>query len=141
MVSSEQKGVRCMQQAEGVKGSAAEDREALERLNAAYVRAVDQADVGWFERHLTQDFLNTNPDGSLVERAAFLAQIARGAGVTDLKGHDVHIRILGDFAIIHARTTYRMGQGTEGSGRYTDIWQRRDRRWQCVAAHVNRSAD
>ncbi len=130
-----------MQQADVVRESAAEDREALERLNAAYVRAVDHADVGWFERHLTQDFLNTNPDGSLVERAAFLAQIVRGAGVTDLKEHDVHIRILGDFAIIHARTTYRMRQGTEGSGRYTDIWQRRDGRWQCVAAHVTRRAD
>jgi ketosteroid isomerase-like protein len=130
-----------MQQAEGVKGSAAEDREALERLNAAYVRAVDQADVSWFEQHLTQDFLNTNPDGSLVDRPAFLAQIARGAGVTDLKEHDVQIRMLGDFAIIHARTTYKARQGTNGSGRYTDIWQRRDGRWQCVAAHVNRSAD
>lgn len=130
-----------MQQADVVRESAAEDREALVRLNAAYVRSVDHADVGWFERHLTQDFLNTNPDGSLVERAAFLAQIVRGAGVTDLKEHDVHIRILGDFAIIHARTTYRMRQGTEGSGRYTDIWQRRDGRWQCVAAHVTRRAD
>jgi ketosteroid isomerase-like protein len=129
-----------MQPAE-TAGDSAEDREALERLNAAYVRAVDRADTGWFDRHLTQDFLNTTPDGALVDRAAFLAQIARGAGVTDLKEHDVQIRVLGDFAIIHARTTYRMRQGTEGSGRYTDIWQRRDGRWQCVAAHVNRRTD
>jgi ketosteroid isomerase-like protein len=119
----------------------AEDRAALEQLNSAYVRAVDDADAGWFERHLSQDFLNTNPDGSLVERAAFLAQIARGAGVTDLKEHDVQIRILGDLAIVHARTTYKTRQGVDGSGRYTDIWQRRDGRWQCVAAHVNRRAD
>lgn len=130
-----------MQQSAATKTDVTGDRETLERLNAAYLRAVDQADAEWFDRHLTPDFLNTNPDGSLVERAAFLAQITRGAGVSDLKEHDVQIRILGDFAIIHARTTYRMRQGTEGSGRYTDIWQRRDGRWQCVAAHVNRRVD
>jgi ketosteroid isomerase-like protein len=130
-----------MEQRDAVNLRAAEDRAALEQLNSAYVRAVDDADAGWFERHLSQDFLNTNPDGSLVARAAFLAQIARGAGVTDLKEHDVQIRILGDLAIVHARTTYKTRQGTDGSGRYTDIWQRRDGRWQCVAAHVNRRAD
>ena len=117
------------------------DRQTLERLNAEYVRAVDQADAGWFERHLTPDFLNTNPDGSLVDRAAFLAQIARGAAVSDIREEDVQVRIFGDFAIIHARTTYTMRQGTAGSGRYTDIWQRRDGRWQCVGAHVTRRAD
>jgi len=130
-----------MPQAEAVKGSVTADQQTLDRLNTEYVRAVDQADAGWFDRHLTPDFLNTNPDGSLVDRAAFLAQIARGAGVSDIKEHDVHIRILGDVAIIHARTTYRLRQGTEGNGRYTDIWQRRDGRWQCVAAQVNRRAD
>jgi ketosteroid isomerase-like protein len=130
-----------MPQAEAVKGSVTADQQTLDRLNTEYVRAVDQADASWFDRHLTPDFLNTNPDGSLVDRAAFLAQIARGAGVSDIKEHDVHIRILGDVAIIHARTTYRLRQGAEGNGRYTDIWQRRDGRWQCVAAQVNRRAD
>jgi ketosteroid isomerase-like protein len=124
-----------------VKENVTDDQQMLERLNAEYVRAVDQADASWFDRHLTPDFLNTNPDGALVDRTAFLTQIARGAGVSDIKEHDVQIRILGDFAIIHARTSYMMRQGTEGSGRYTDIWQRRDGRWQCVAAHVNRRSD
>jgi hypothetical protein len=49
------------------------------------------------------------------------------------------IRILGDFAIIHARTTYMNPDGTQGSGRYTDDWQFRDGRWQCVSAHYTRA--
>ena len=110
----------------------------LEELNRNYVRSVQASDVGWFEAHLAPDFLNTNPDGSLVDRAGFLAQIARPAGVKNLECRDVKIRAMGDFAIIHATTHYLKGDGTPGKGRYTDIWARRDGRWLCVAAHVTR---
>lgn len=118
--------------------SAASDLETLTRLNLDYVRSVEQADVAWFDRHLAPDFLNSNPDGSLVDRRGFLDRIARGAGVTRLEAHDVRMRIMGDFAIIHAKTTYRKRDGSAGAGRYTDIWSRRDGRWMCVAAHVTR---
>jgi hypothetical protein len=30
------------------------------------------------------------------------------------------IRLFGDFAIVHARTTYQNSDGSEGDGRYTD---------------------
>ena len=114
------------------------DLEVLDRLNAQYVQAVDQKDAAWFDRHLSADFLNTNPDGSLVDRAAFLRQVSRGAGVSGIKESDVRIRILGDVAIIHARTSYQLPSGATGVGRYTDIWMRHDGGWLCVAAHVNR---
>jgi ketosteroid isomerase-like protein len=114
------------------------DRETLEQLNHDYVRAVDERDTAWFEQHLAPDFMNSNPDGTLVDRAAFLGQIAAGAGVSALRAHDVLIRLGGDLAIIHARTAYAKPDGKKGGGRYTDIWARRDGRWLCVAAHVSR---
>jgi hypothetical protein len=80
----------------------------------------------------------TNPDGSLIDRKAFLAQIGRGFTRKNIREHDVMIRILGDFAIIHARTTDMNPEGTRGAGRYTDDWQFRDGRWQCVSAHFTR---
>ena len=55
--------------------------ETLRDLNHNYVRSVDQADVGWFDRHLAPGFMNTNPDGTVLDRAAFLAQIGRGSPV------------------------------------------------------------
>jgi hypothetical protein len=113
-------------------------RADLKELNRNYIRAVDEADVAWFEANLADDFRNTNPDGSFIDRSAFLAQIGRGSTVKNIREHDVVIRILGDFAIIHARTSYRKPDGTEGGGRYTDDWQLRDGRWQCVSAHVTR---
>ena len=114
------------------------DRETLEALNRHYIRSVQESDVRWFDEHLAPDFLNTNPDGSLVDRAGFLKQIAPPCPVANLDIEDVRIRIFGETAIIHARTTYKKGSGQPGAGRYTDIWARSDGRWRCVAAHVTR---
>lgn len=110
----------------------------LQDLNHHYVRSVDQADVAWFEQHLADDFLNTNPDGTRLDRAAFLAQIGRGSVVKDIREHDVKVRLLGGFAIIHARTSYTKPDGSVGKGWYTDDWQLRSEGWRCVAAHVSR---
>lgn len=113
--------------------------ETLQELNSGYIRAVQSSDTAWFERHLSPDFLNSNPDCTLVDRAGFLAQIARPCSVSGLEAQDVRVRILQDVAIIHARTVYRKPDGQPGAGRYTDIWMRRDGRWLCVAAQVTRS--
>ncbi|HEV3007520.1 MAG TPA: nuclear transport factor 2 family protein [Burkholderiales bacterium] len=128
-----------MQEA-GLKPAATQpsDLDTLKRLNLEYVRSVEQADPRWFESHLAPDFMNSNPDGSLVDRAAFLKQIARGAAVSDLEAQDVLIRVMGDLAVIHARTSHKTPAGKAGGGRYTDIWSRRDGRWVCVAAQVTR---
>ena len=114
------------------------DVEALEKLNKGYVDAVQNSDARWLEEHLTEDFLNTNPDGTLVDRAGFLARVARPAGVKGLQPQEVKIRLMGDFAVIHAKTVYRLADGRAGAGRYTDIWARRQGHWRCVAAHVTR---
>jgi len=115
-----------------------EDMAALERLNRDYIRAVQEGDVRRFDEILAPDFLCSNPDGSLVDKAGFLAQTARPVTISDLAIEDVRIRLLGDSAIIHARTRYRTAAGEARQGRYTDIWARREGRWLAVAAHVTR---
>lgn len=112
--------------------------DTLRRLNEDFVRSVEMSDVRRFDEILAEDFLNSNPDGSLVDRAGFLAQIARPPMVSKLEAHDVRVRIMGDIAIIHARTTYRKPDGQAGAGRYTDVWARRQGHWLCVSAHVTR---
>jgi ketosteroid isomerase-like protein len=114
------------------------DPEWLQELNRDYVRSVLESDVRWFEANLAEDFQNSNPDGTLVDRAGFLKQIAPPCTLSNLQAEDVLIRILNDVAIIHARTTYRKPDGNSGAGRYTDVWQRRNGRWLCVSAHVSR---
>jgi ketosteroid isomerase-like protein len=50
----------------------------------------------------------------------------------------VLIRLFGDVAIIHARTSYMLSDGGPGAGRYTDVWARQHGSWRCVSAHVTR---
>jgi hypothetical protein len=51
----------------------------------------------------------------------------------------VELRILGDVAIVHARTTYTTADGRAAAGRYTDVWAKRNGAWLAVAAHVTRN--
>jgi ketosteroid isomerase-like protein len=117
----------------------AADLDVLYDLNHNYIRSVEESDVKWFDANLSDDFLNSNPDGTLVDRAGFLAQIARKSQVTNIKETDVKIVIRGDFAFIHARASYTKPDGSQGGGRYTDIWWKRSGRWLCVTAHVTRA--
>jgi ketosteroid isomerase-like protein len=114
------------------------DHDLLEQLNRDYIDSVQNSDVKRFEEILADDFLCSNPDGSLVDRAAFLGQTAKPVTISNLKAEDVVIRILDDVALIHARTTYTKPDGSAGGGRYTDVWARRDGRWLAVSAHVTR---
>jgi len=114
------------------------DVDSLRQLNRDYIRSVQTSDVRRFDEILAEDFFCSNPDGSLVDRAGFLAQTARPVTISKLEAHDVRVRIIGAVAIIHARTTYTMPDGRAGAGRYTDVWARRQGRWLAVSAHVTR---
>jgi hypothetical protein len=91
------------------------DHQTLGGLNRDYIAAVQGGDVRRFHEILADDFVCTNPDATFIDRK-------------DLAAHDVSIRIMGDVAIIHARTTYRRPDGAPGAGR-----------WLAVAAHVTRA--
>ena len=114
------------------------DLAVLEVLNQGYIAAVQASDAAWFDAHLAPDFLNSNADGTLSERREFLERIARPPGLSGFAASDVRIRLLGDFAIIHGRTTYVRADAIAAAGRYTDVWARRGGRWLCVSAHVTR---
>lgn len=114
------------------------DLDILTALNRDYIASVQQGDVQRFDKLLADDFLCSNPDGTLIDRQQFLAQTARPVTISCLTAEDVVIRILGEVAIIHARTRYYTADGNERQGRYTDVWVRRDGAWLAVAAHVTR---
>ena len=114
------------------------DHDTLVALNRDYIRSVQTSDVRRFDEILAEDFRCSNPDGSLVDRKAFLVQTAVPVRIANLEAHDVDVRLMDDVAIIHARTTYTLPDGRAGSGRYTDVWARRGGTWLAVSAHVTR---
>jgi ketosteroid isomerase-like protein len=118
--------------------SMANDLDELTNLNRDYVASVQNGDVKRFDEILAPEFYCSNPDKSLVDRAGFLKQTAQPVTIRSLKEHDVKIRIIGDFAIIHGATRYTTADGKEAHGRYTDCWAKLDGKWLAVSAHVSR---
>jgi len=108
------------------------DLDALLALNSDYVHSVQHGDVRRFDEILAEDFLCSNPDASLVDKSEFLAQIERPVTISGLTAQDVQVRILGDVAINHARTSYTTADGKARYGRYTDVWARQAGKWRAV---------
>src|SRR3569833_2763844 len=97
-----------------------QDLEQLTALNRDYDASVQNCDIKRFDEILAPEFYCSNPDKTLVDRAAFLVQTARPIAIRYLHEHDVSVRIMGDFAIIHAATSYFTADGLQSTGRYTD---------------------
>jgi ketosteroid isomerase-like protein len=114
------------------------DIDELTLLNRDYVASVQNSDVKRFDEILAPDFYCSNPDKSLVDRSGFLKQTAIPVTIRNLEAQDVKIRVMGDFAIIHAATRYTTADGQQAFGRYTDCWARQNGRWLAVSAHVSR---
>jgi hypothetical protein len=127
-----------MQKAVPTDETADADHAVLLELNRNYVRSALESDVRWYADNLSEDFHITAPDGALLDRAAFLARMAKPYPGTEAEPVDVMIRILGDVAIIHSGYRDKKFSGDIGHGRYTDIYERRNGRWLCVAAHFMR---
>ena len=115
-----------------------QDMEELTALNRDYVASVQNCDVKRFDQILAPEFYCSNPDKTLVDRTAFLEQTARPIAIRNLREQDVIIRIMGDFAIIHAATSYTTADGQQATGRYTDCWAKKNGKWLAVSAHVSR---
>lgn len=109
--------------------------QVLQELNRGYVRAAEASDVKWYDEHLDEDYMSSNPDGSLVNKAGFLARIGQPYKGSDLEARDVRVRVIGDLGIIQSNFRDRKPDGQFRYGCYTDAWSRRRGRWLCIAAH------
>jgi ketosteroid isomerase-like protein len=109
----------------------------LHELNAHYIRAFVESDVGWYSEHLSDDFVCSLADGRRIHKAEFLERTREGPGVTDVTYDEIDVRPLGDVALVHGVTHY-LRDGAPASTRYTDVWQLRDGRWLAVAAQLTR---
>jgi hypothetical protein len=78
------------------------DLETLTALNDEYIASVQHGDVGRFDQILAEDFLCSNPDGSLLGKPQFLAQTARPVTINGpwrlvfefKNGHAYHVEIV-----------------------------------------------
>ena len=92
------------------------DLEILTQLHADFVVSAQNGDVRRFEQILAEDFMASQPDFLLRDKKQFLDMMAAPRPFTELKADEVRIRLLGDFAIIHAHMTLANGRRCTTSG-------------------------
>ena len=117
--------------------NAQHDLDTLTALNRDFVASVQKGDVKRLEEIFADDFMCTTPEGSLLDKAEYLKLTAKPVTISGLVAEDVRIRLLGDFAILHARFNSRSADGKQRRGRYTDNYARRDGTWVAVSAHYH----
>ena len=112
----------------------ADDVAILEQLNLDYNEADQSSDARRFSELLAEDFVVQTP-GITRNREEYLEYIAGPRPFTDLALLEVRVRVLGDVALIHGRTSYRLvSDGTTREALYTDAYQKRDGEWLCISA-------
>ncbi|MGA8271993.1 MAG: nuclear transport factor 2 family protein [Candidatus Sulfotelmatobacter sp.] len=106
----------------------------------------------WNEAQLNRDsraldgliganFINTEYDGEVSNKAKFLADIKDPQfKPISLTIQDLKVSMYGDSAVVagiyHTKGTYQ-GRPYEHLGRFTDTWVFTEGRWQCAASHTS----
>jgi hypothetical protein len=113
----------------------------LERdIGAANIRR----DKAFFERVEADEFIFTDSGGGITMKAEDVASLDKPAGEFKLVSYDVDemkVFVYGKTAVVTGRvTTVSRGKDREvtNKSRFTDVFVRRDGRWQIVAGHSSR---
>ena len=116
--------------------------QALMQIEQEMLDALLKGDTSAGERHMADAFVFTAPDGTVQDKARFIADVKSG----DLKiesstNEDMKVHVHGDAAVVTYRSTDKgsyKGNDLSGQYRWTDVFVKRNGRWQLVAGQGTR---
>ncbi len=115
-------------------GSAAME---LLKLENEWCDAELKTDLAFFERILADDFIMLDPDGVVLTKGQYIANLKSGESVfTSIASDNIRVHLYGDTAVVFGRETLKgKSKGADISGQYlwTDTWVKIDGHWECVA--------
>jgi ketosteroid isomerase-like protein len=116
---------------------------AAEQAVLKAYRALDQAqfkkDRATMERLMTQDYVYTHSNGTVNDKAADIKEtMSEDIKWTDTKSDDLKVRSYGNVAVVTGQLTLTGSAKNyvPGPRRITEIWVRRDGRWQSVGGQT-----
>ena len=116
--------------------------EELLKLESAFADAVIKNDLESIGRIVADDWIIVDPNGEIVDRTRFFEVIKSGALTHDImESEDFRVRVYGESAVVTAITSTKgkfMGQEFSTRERATDVFVKREGRWQCVLTHLTR---
>jgi ketosteroid isomerase-like protein len=110
----------------------------LRQLNDQYIEAFLKSDAAWYQKHLADDFVCIESDGSVLDKPEFLRDAAKAHEVNEYKLDQVHVRIYGNTALVRATGLFTRKDGTKGTSQYTDIYVLSGAEWKAVSAQITR---
>lgn len=123
------------------------DRKLMEqqvlKVGLQYAEMIKRNDAAAVERILADEYLYTNEDGKVKNKAEDLASYKDDRGKLELvQISDQKVRVIGNSIAVETGTvrfkgTDKNGKPFDGSERYTTTWIWRMGRWQIIADHVS----
>ena len=121
------------------QGGDATVKDALVQVEHQWGDALLKRDAAAWSRFLADDWVLTYSDGTLVTKPMALADLKEGAlKIESFQLDDVKVRVYGDAAVVTGRITEKskfQDKDTSGVRRFTDVFVKREGRWQAVASH------
>ena len=128
----------------GLSAQTGNIEQTLMQMERDWAQALAKGDQAALDRIVAADFIITDADGRLMTKAQGDAQRKSGAlKYTAFASDDFKVHVFGDTAIVTGRSTVKgtqNGKDISGQERFTDVFVRRDGRWQAVSTHVSRVA-
>lgn len=119
------------------KGQAESREQALRKLEGDWYEAFRQRDIAALKRLIADDYISTNHDGTLSDKAQEIAAFESGdLLVESVALDDVKVRVYGNTAVITGSSTWKgrhRGQESRNRFRHTEVWVRRNGQWQIVS--------
>ncbi len=111
--------------------------DLLTNLYQDWFAAITADGIGPLQTMLAEEWIYTNYDGLVRNKAEYLSWVATVNEPVDFVGpFDVQVERHGDVAAVFGG--YRVVQQSDGPDlelRFTGLWVRRGDRWQCLAHH------
>ena len=116
--------------------------QAIKKVEQEWADALVKGDQTVIDRIEAPDWMLADADGSLVTKAKADADLkSRSVAFESVHNDELKVRVFGDTAIAYGLVTERIKvQGKDASGqfRFTDVFIRRDGRWQAISTHLSR---
>ena len=117
------------------------ERSMIIALENAWNQAQIHRDGEALNRLVADTFVYTDWDGTLLNKAKFIADSKDPSVETSMVANDdVEVYFYPGFAVVtgayHAKGSNR-GKAFDHYGRFTDTWILSDGQWRCVASHTN----
>jgi len=115
-----------------------EDEQALYQIERDWATAMVKNDAAALDNLLANEFQASYVD-FVANKKQLLAVVKSGtAKFESMTNSDMKAFVLGDTAVVHGLSTAKSsmaGRDTSGQQRYTDVFVKRDGRWQCVTGY------